>query len=118
MHLEMLSQTAPLDSEVLEVVCEQGIDHRDEQGNIAIARLEPAAVEAEFPGRPAHISLEKLGGLGAVQRAIRTPLKMGGTSISGLREIVAPTLVGLSLYLASSGKTPRWMTEKGTGETP
>ena len=47
--------------------------------------------------------------LGAVQRALQTPLRTDARSVSGLREIIAPTLVGLNLFLASSGKTPRWM---------
>lgn len=116
MHVEMLSQMVRLDCEILEFVCERGIDHQDDQGNIAIAKLEPAEVEAEFPGRLTTISLEKLCTLGAVQRATRTPFLMGARSVSGLQEIVAPTLVGLNLYLASSGKTPGWMKENGVGE--
>ena len=116
MHVEMLSQMARLDCEVLEFVCERGIDHRDGQGNLAIAGLDPAEVEAGFSGKLAHISLEKLCALGAVQRAIRTPLKPGGSSMSGLQEIIAPTLIGLNLYLASSGKTPEWMQTEGIGD--
>ena len=116
MHVEMLSQMAPLDCEVLELVCERGVDHQDGQGTMVVARLDPAEVEDEFAGRPAHISLEKLCALGAVQRVIRTPLRTGAPTVSGLREIVAPTLVGLNLYLASSGKMPTWMKERGAGE--
>lgn len=116
MHVEMLSQMARLDCEVLEFVCERGIDHRDGQGTIVVAQLEPGEVEEEFAGRLAHISLEKLCALGAVQRAIRTPFQTGANTVSGLQEIVAPTLVGLNLYLASSGKTPTWMKERGAGE--
>jgi len=115
MHVEMLSQMARLDCEVLEFVCERGIDHRDGQGSIVVAKLDPAEVDAEFPGKPVHISLDKLCALGAVQRALRTPLYAGARSVSGLQEIIVPTLVGLDLYLASSGKTPRWMKGQGIG---
>ncbi|MDE0358397.1 MAG: hypothetical protein OXN92_11790 [Gammaproteobacteria bacterium] len=115
MHVEILNQMARLDCEVLEFVCERGIDHQDEQGHIVVSGLDPTEVEAAFSGKLAHISLEKLCALGAVQRSIRSPLQVA-RSISGLREILAPTLVGLNLYVASSGKTPRWMKEKGAGE--
>ena len=113
-YVEILSQMARLDCEILEYVCEQGVDHQDEQGYIEIAALDPAELEAEFSGRLAHLSLEKLCSLGALRRAPKLPLKSGGSV--GLQEIIAPTLVGINLYVASSGQTPEWMKTKGTGD--
>ena len=113
-YVEILSQMARLDCEILEYVCEQGVDHQDEQGHIVIAALDPAELEAEFSGKLARLSLEKLCSLGVLRRAPKLPLQPDGRG--GLQEIIAPTLVGINLYVASSGQTPEWMKTKGTGD--
>ncbi len=113
MHIEMLNQMTRLDCEVLEFVCEQGIKYRDvEQDSMVANELEPALIEAGFPGRMAHASVDKLCALGAMQRVISAPLKRSSENVSGFRETIVPTLVGLNLYLTSSGKTPGWMKDK------
>lgn len=106
MHIEMLNQMTRLDCKVLEYVCEYGVKCRD-KGGIIISGLDPKRMDHKFSGGLAHISLEKLIILGALQRGIKTPLRTGN-SVFGLEDYIAPTLVGINLYCASSNKTPVW----------
>ncbi len=105
-YVEILGQLSRLDCEILEYVSEEGIESMKE-GKYDVRELDPDDIRERFSGRLASVSLEKLSVLGAIQLPFMIPLR-AGTGPSGFRQVVAPTLIGLNLYTAASGKPPKW----------
>ena len=105
-YIEILNQFSRLDCEVLEFIVENGIKSRDKDtGIMQVSGLDPDKVIAAYPNTVPHISLEKLESLGCVSRRPKTPLIVGNT---GIMEYIAPTVIGINLYVSASGKMPSW----------
>ncbi len=109
-YIEILHQFSRLDCELLEYVSENGVSARNRETNSLIVKaLDPNAIRQAFPGRLAHISLEKLVNLGCAYRILRAPLLFGeGDGYGPLAQDIMVTSIGLNLYTAATGKTPRW----------
>ena len=108
-YVEILNQLSQLDCKVLEFIIENGVEDIADSG-ITLKPLEPSAIADAHPNSLAHISLEKLVSLGCVNSNPKVPLKTGGTW--GLDEVIRPTLIGINLYSAASGKAPSWWGKK------
>lgn len=102
-HIEILNQLSQLDCEVLEFIVENSVTGKGEDG-IAVRPLEQDEIQDAHPNTPSHVSLEKLVSLGCARCDPKVPLKPGGR---GLMEVVTPTSIGINLYIAASGKTPK-----------
>ena len=109
-YIEILGQFSRLDCEALEFVVEHGIADRDEAGNLLANPLEIEQVKDYLDSPYVHISLEKLEALGCVSRNYRIPLQSGGPN--GLAEVFTPTLIGINLFVVSSGANPQWFKEE------
>ena len=109
-YIEILHQFSRLDCEVLEYIAENGVFGRDrEEGSLMTVALDPKEIRKAFPDRLAHISLEKIVNLGCAYRVLRTPLSTtGGDGYGALQQDIIVTLIGLNLYVAASGKKPKW----------
>ena len=110
-YIEILHQFSRLDCELLEYVSENGVSARNRETNSLIVKaLDPNAIRQAFPGRLAHISLEKLVNLGCAYRILRAPLLFGeGDGYGPLAQDIIVTSIGLNLYTSATGKTPRWV---------
>ena len=117
--VEILHQFSRLDCEVLKYVVDNGIVREHGDGGMSGVPLDPSEVLQAFPGRLAHISLEKLVTLGCARRVPRTPLTTEGrdSSSGGLAEDVLVTYTGINLYLAAAEAKPAWW-EQRTSDTP
>ena len=107
-YVEILNQLSQLDCEVLEFIVENGVKSSGDNG-ITVRLLDPDEIQTAHPNKPSHISLEKLTSLGCARFNPKIPLKTGG---QGLMEVVTPTIIGINLYIAASGKTPKGMKGK------
>ena len=113
-YIEIFHQFSRLDCEVLEYIAENGVSGRGRRGDkddqtIATVPLNPLEIRNAFPGTLAHISLEKIVTLGCACRVLRTPLSTtGGDGYGSWPQDIVATLVGLNLYVAASGKKPKW----------
>ena len=108
-YVEILHQLSRLDCEVLEYLVENGVKGIDEDKATMTILVNPNDIEEAYPDTLAHISLEKLVSLGCAYRSLRTPLKVGGDGYGMLEQDIGITLIGLNLYLAASGKRPKWL---------
>lgn len=109
--IEILYQLSCLDCEVLEYIVEKGILGNSKDGNcVKITSLNPLDLRDAFPDKPVHASLEKLVALGCVYRVLRAPIfgKYESDGYGSLAHDVVITMIGLSLYLAASGRRPKW----------
>ena len=106
--VEILNQLSQLDCEVLEFIVENSVKGNGDDG-ITVRPLEQDEIQDAHPNTPSHISLEKLTSLGCARFDPKIPLKTGG---QGLIEVVTPTAIGINLYIAASGKTPKGMKSK------
>lgn len=109
-YIEILHQFSRLDCEVLEYIAENGVSGRGrEDESLMTVALDPKEICKAFSGKPAHISLEKLVNLGCAYRVLRTPLSTTeGDGYGPLRQDIITSLIGLNLYMAASGKKPKW----------
>lgn len=115
--IDALGQFSQLDCHMLEYVVEHGIkgvQSKEGSRSMMTEPLPETKIRQAFPNSNlVHASLEKLVHLGCVDRVVRLPLTpkkkgddSGGTS--PLIEDIVPTLMGINLYINSSGKTPQW----------
>ena len=102
-YVEILNQLSQLDCEVLEFIVQNSVKGRGDDG-IKVRSLEQDEIQDAFPNTPSHISLEKLISLGCARCDPKIPLKTGD---QGLMEVITPTSIGINLYIAASGKTPK-----------
>ena len=68
-------------------------------------------IRAAFPNKSAHISLEKVVSLGCVYRVLRAHLSLSpkaGDGYGAWAQDIVATLIGMNLYVAASGKRPKW----------
>lgn len=108
--VETLHQFSRLDCEVLEFVVEKVDAKQSEDGTVIVKQLDRRKILDAFPDSPAHLSLDKLTTLGCVRSDPKLPLKPGGM---GFKEVFSPTVMGVNLYIAASGKTPKGLDLKG-----
>jgi hypothetical protein len=116
-YVESLAQFSRLDCEVLEYIVEHGVRYVTIEGDtgrgLAVDPIDPNVINEEFPDSPAHISVEKLVLLGCAYRELKTPLSSAsGHTYGPFQRTIIPTLIGLNLYISSSGKQPSWVTEE------
>ena len=115
--VEALGQFSRLDCYVLEYLVEHGIAalEADSSGrkHMVSRPLPEQAIEQELSEyKRVHMSVDKLVHIGCADRVLRLPLKPkqeGESGLNPLAEDIAPTTMGINLYIASSGKTPQWM---------
>ena len=105
-YVEILNQLSQLDCKVLEFIVENGVEGRGKD-SITVSPLEPDEIQDAHPNSLAHISLEKLISLGCASCTPKIPLETGG--YRGLAEVIAPTSIGINLYISASGKMPKWL---------
>ena len=119
-YIEILHQFSRLDCEVLEFIVEKGIAGRDaEKGHLLSIALDPLEISDNYPGKPAHMALEKLVNLGCAYRVLRTPLSpLEGHGYGPLNQDIVVTLIGVNLYMAASGKKPKWLGGKTQADAP
>lgn len=121
-HVEILNQFSRLDCEVLEYIVENGMEYSDNQEDtgdqtkpITVLPLKSEDISEAHPETLAHISLEKLVSLGCVNRVLRTPLNFRDSDGYGvLAQDIIPTLIGLNLYIAASGRFPKWAEDQNS----
>lgn len=110
-YIEILHQFSRLDCDVLEYIATNGVQERKKDtGEIVPVALDPINIRNAFPGKRAHISLEKLVNLGCAYRVLRATLTREdrGDGYGAWPQDIVVTLVGLNLYIAASGKKPKW----------
>ena len=115
--IEALGQFSRLDCYVLEYLVENGIEglKADSGGRKSMVSrpLPEQAIEQALPEYKAvHLSVDKLVHIGCADRVLRLPLSPKKAEESGLNRLgedIAPTIMGINLYIASSGKTPKWV---------
>ena len=109
-YVEILNQLSQLDCEILEYIVENGVESRDEKtGSMKGVQIDPSSIREAHPNTLAHISLEKLVSLGCAHRVLKAYLTASGSEYGAWGQDIVVTLIGLNLYLAASGKTPKWL---------
>lgn len=112
-QIEALHQFEELDCRVLEYIVETGVDGKSDDGAWKAKHLSTNDIVKQFPGEHSHLALDKLAALGCIERVVPQILNAGeivGGYGSWGQEIF-PTLLGINLYIVSSGKTPAWLEE-------
>ena len=115
--IEALGQFSRLDCYVLEYLVENGIRGLKADGGgrkhmVSRPLPEQAIEQALSEYKAVHLSVDKLVHIGCADRVLRLPLKPkqeGESGLNPLAEDIAPTIMGINLYTASSGKTPEWV---------
>ena len=93
----------------MEYIVENGIGGKEEEEGLVAVPLDPDKIVDAFPGKPAHLSLEKIVNLGCAYRVLRSVLSSkGGDGYGTWPQDIVVTLIGLNLYMAASGKKPKW----------
>ncbi len=126
-HIEILSQFSKPDCQVLEYIVKHGTefvipsDKSDSEQirEIRLKRVEfVEAIIEEFRTTMgitvAQLSVEKLVCLGCASREVRVPIVpvSDGFNHVQLAYDIVPTLIGIDLYLCSSGKEVAWKKEE------
>ena len=115
--IEALGQFSRLDCYVLEYIVENGIAHQEVPSDGRTSSMlsnpipENTIEQALSEYKLVHLSIDKLVHIGCADRVLRLPLspkKEGESGLHRLAEGIAPTMIGINLYVASSGKTPKW----------
>lgn len=112
-QIEALHQFEELDCRVLEYVVETGVVGKSDDGAWEMHHSSTKDIVEQFPGEHGHLALDKLAALGCIERVV--PRLLASSAITGgygsWGQEVFPTLMGISLYIVSSGKTPAWLQE-------
>ena len=112
-QIEALHQFEELDCRVLEHIVETGVVGKSDDGAWKMRQSSANDITKQFPGEHSHLALDKLAALGCIERVV--PQMLGAREITGgygsWGQEIFPTLLGISLYIVSSGKTPAWLEE-------
>ena len=110
-QIEALHQFEELDCRVLEYIVETGVVGITEDGAWEMKNSSTNDIAKQFPGEHIHLAHDKLAALGCIERVV-PPMLNAGKIVGGYGswgQEIFPTLLGITLYIVSSGKSPVWL---------